>query len=84
MAFDEEDRRGEPLPEERKAAKDNAETEDAKSKPKRKKRSSKEAGLNKDGASANAQGDDWQDTSGDVKVYTHKLNITDEGKFSII
>lgn len=68
MAFDEEDRRGEPLPEERKTAKDNAGAEDSKSKKlKRKKRSSKEAGLNEDGASANAQGDDTRTEPGQKK-----------------
>jgi nuclear GTP-binding protein len=48
VAFDEEDRRGDPLPEEKNDTADKAEATEAKAKVKRKKRTSKEAGLPKD------------------------------------
>merc|ERR1711870_218608 len=58
MVFDEEDRRGEPLPEEREVPCDKTETKEAKVKARRKKRSLKAAGLATDeSAPGEAQGD---------------------------
>jgi len=77
MAFDEEDRRGEPLPEDREVPVGKAETKDAKVKARRKKRSLKEAGLSKaDNAAEDAQGEDASTSTGQ-KRKPKKIKRTD-------